>query len=157
MANINISELVEASTITSNDYVVIDNGSETKKAKATSLINFPIGYIYMSVDSTDPSTYFGGTWERIQNRFLLGAGSSYSAGSTGGEAAHTLTVDEIPSHNHTYTDRYNSETNRITLSGDSNKPVNSTSGSFTTGNSGGGQSHNNMPPYLVVYMWKRTA
>ena len=57
---------------------------------------FPIGSIYMSLSNTNPSTYFGGTWVQIKDRFLLGAGDSYSAGSTGGEATHTLTTQELP-------------------------------------------------------------
>ena len=68
----------------------------------TQLINaiYPVGSIYMSVNSTSPATLFGGTWQRIQDRFLLSAGSTYSAGATGGEATHTLTSGEMPSHKH---------------------------------------------------------
>lgn len=62
---------------------------------------YPVGAIYLSASSTSPASLFGGTWEQIQNRFLLAAGSSYSAGSTGGAAAVTLTTSQIPSHNHT--------------------------------------------------------
>lgn len=57
---------------------------------------YPVGSIYMSVNSADPSTLFGGTWERIQDTFLLAAGESYAAGDTGGEAEHTLTEQELP-------------------------------------------------------------
>ena len=60
---------------------------------------YPIGALYMSTNSTDPSSIFKfGTWERIEDCFLLAAGSQYSPGSSGGEATHTLTEDEIPSH-----------------------------------------------------------
>ena len=55
----------------------------------------------MSVNSVSPATLFGGTWSRISDRFLLAAGSSYSAGSTGGEASHALTTAEMPGHTHT--------------------------------------------------------
>ena len=121
---------------------------------------YPVGSIYMSVSADDPGALFGGTWERIQDRFLLAAGDSYAAGATGGEATHTLTVDEMPSHYHgiglattapeaanfglTQTAAFQ---NRVIVSGNQ---------SNTWGN-GGGQAHNNMPPYLAVYMWKRTA
>ena len=119
---------------------------------------YPVGSIYLSVNSTNPSTLFGGTWQRIQDVFLLAAGSQYSAGSTGGEAEHTLTMNEVPSHNHSATfsiadgisfDNYYAlvETRRVL----SNKYQ------TTTSNTGGNQPHNNMPPYLVVYMWQRTA
>lgn len=61
---------------------------------------YPVGSIYMSVDNTSPASFLGGTWERIKDRFLLGSGDSYSNGATGGESSHTLTVAEMPSHNH---------------------------------------------------------
>lgn len=64
---------------------------------------YPVGSIYMNVNSTSPATLFGGTWEQLKDRFLLGAGDSYAAGDTGGSASHTLTTDEMPSHNHTFT------------------------------------------------------
>ena len=61
---------------------------------------YPVGSIYMSVNATDPARLFGGTWERIKERFLLGAGDTHTAGSTGGEFEHKLTVDEMPKHTH---------------------------------------------------------
>lgn len=115
---------------------------------------YPIGSIYMSVNSTSPGALFGGTWERLENRFLLGAGGDYTAGATGGEEQHTLTVSEIPSHNHeiaastlgtAFGSRYIQPSDGANNSSDETK--------YT----GGGQPHNNMPPYLAVYMWKRTA
>ena len=102
----------------------------------------------MSVNSTSPATLFGGTWEQIQDTFLLSAGSTYTAGDTGGEATHTLTVDEIPSHNHSYSA---STTNSNHSGGDGYHYLAQNYGT-TTGNTGGGLAHNNMPPYLVVYM-----
>ena len=116
-----------------------------------------MGAIYLSTSSTSPQALFGGTWERIQGRFLLCAGGGYAAGSTGGEASHTLTVNEIPSHSHvassykTQVDRAGySEYEAMTASGNYPAPV-------ATGAAGGGQAHNNMPPYLAVYAWKRVA
>ena len=61
---------------------------------------YPIGSVYISVTSSNPSELFGGTWERIQDTFLLAAGNTYTAGSTGGAANITLTTNQIPSHNH---------------------------------------------------------
>lgn len=62
---------------------------------------YPIGSIYMSVSNVSPSTLFGfGEWEQVKDSFLLGAGDTYAAGATGGEATHTLSVDEMPSHTH---------------------------------------------------------
>ena len=57
---------------------------------------YPVGSIYMSVNSTSPADLFGGTWEQIKDTFLLAAGDTYSAGSTGGETEGWLTIDEIP-------------------------------------------------------------
>ena len=150
--------------------------SETyTKSETNTLVNgiigtiYPVGSIYMSVNSTSPETLFGGTWERLSNRFLVGAGATYSAGSTGGSATHshttgdhTLTIDEIPSHDHT-----------VLLRTDEGI-VSAMCLKYETGNSmpssiiydtGGGNAHNhgntssesNVPPYLAVYMWKRTA
>lgn len=59
---------------------------------------YPIGSIYMSVNSTNPSQIFGGTWEQIKDRFLLACGNTYSNGATGGEANHILTIAETPTH-----------------------------------------------------------
>lgn len=65
---------------------------------------FPIGSIYMNITNIDPSSYFGGVWERLKDRFLLAVGDTYTtAGATGGEATHTLSVAEMPSHTHTFT------------------------------------------------------
>lgn len=114
---------------------------------------YPVGSIYISVNSTNPSTLFGGTWEQLKDRFLLGAGDTYNAGITGGEANHKLTINEMPSHKHNM--RYGA-----TAGGNGTGYV--FSGTDGTGSAamdaaGGNQPHNNMPPYLVAYMWKRTA
>lgn len=115
---------------------------------------YPIGSIYMSVNNVSPASFLGGTWERIQDRFLLGAGSSYSAGSTGGEASHTLTVDEMPSHNHGLKGK--GEGNQEdTIEARANWGEWISAG--TTLSTGGSQAHNNMPPYLAVYIFKRIA
>ncbi len=144
---------------------------------------YPVGHIYFSVSPENPSTLFGGTWERIEDTFLLASGSSYSAGATGGEATHMLTTNEMPSHFHQ---------ERFPFDGDSVRPVGSTvneglgftatsketsanykylTGSIAfssastskpvypviTSSAGSGAAHNNMPPYLAVYVWKRVS
>lgn len=116
---------------------------------------YPVGSIYMSVNPTSPTTLFGGTWEQIKDTFLLSAGDTYAPGSTGGEAEHTLTVSEMPSHSHNIrTQGTETEQNAITYT--SQKSRLAGYGTLIQ-NSGGGQPHNNMPPYLTVYMWKRIA
>ena len=92
--------------------MVFSTGAQVNPSNQTicNLI-YPVGSIYMSVNSTSPETLFGGTWSQLKDRFLLGAGDTYTAGNTGGAASqsytpagsvggHTLTVDEIPSHAH---------------------------------------------------------
>lgn len=132
---------------------------------------YPVGSIYMSVNSTNPTNLFGGTWEQIQGKFLFGMDSSYPAGSTGGEITHKLTWNEMPGHYHEglyYS--YQDTKNLITLNGGTvsyHIPWGSSSyagdyGAGTgekeliTGTAGSGEAHNNMPPYLSVYIWKRT-
>lgn len=135
---------------------------------------YPVGSIYMNVNSTNPGTLFGGTWEKIQGKFLLGMSSSYPAGSQGGEARHTLTTEEMPSHGHNPANQsgyYGFITNSSKAFEVGDMGVQSGSGrhypyspvifdisrNSLTGNTGGGSSHNNMPPYLSIYIWKRTA
>lgn len=119
---------------------------------------YPIGSIYLTVDPTfDPSVTFGGTWEQIKDRFLLASGDTYSSGATGGEATHTLTTNEIPSHSHAYTIPSNQSTGSGLKYSPQGDPDTITFGTTQTENMGGGAAHNNMPPYLVVNVWKRTA
>lgn len=115
---------------------------------------YPVGSVYISVNSTNPASLFGGTWTQIKDRFLLACGSTYKAGATGGEATHTLTIAEMPSHNHTWGWKKSAASgNNAWDSAGSDKTGTS---SDIIGNTGGGKPHNNMPPYLAVYMWKRT-
>lgn len=118
---------------------------------------YPVGSIYLSVNDTDPATLFGGTWERIGGRFLIGADDTYAAGSTGGEAEHTLTIDEMPKHNHSL-DNYNTAAGNTTpyMTVQAQSKV-GYGGNVQTLNTGGGKPHNNLPPYLSVYMWKRVS
>ncbi len=123
---------------------------------------WPVGSIYMSINSTDPGALFGGVWERIEGRFLLGASSKYAAGTIGGEADHQLTVAEMPSHVHGYNLHYGGVgTSRDDIS--NGKIAGATYGASTGGRvyydnmhgAGGDKAHNNMPPYLAVYIWVR--
>ena len=132
---------------------------------------YPVGSIYMSANATSPASFLGGSWERIQGRFLLAASSSYTAGSTGGEATHTLTEAELPEISGTFggTSSGNAWGVLGTSSGVFSRsdpipaPTNTEKSSTSTRNAtvsmsfGSGQAHNNMPPYLAVYVWKRTA
>lgn len=149
---------------------------------------YPVGAIYMSTVSTNPATLFKiGNWEALPaGRVLLAQGTStwgvnYSAGSTGGEDKHTLTINESAPHNHTgsATTSGSTHTHALTMQASHGKSGNGGVPRFSDGdiwsgyktqnlsaagehshaitinNSGGGQAHNNMQPYLSVYMWKR--
>lgn len=129
---------------------------------------YPVGSIYLSVNTVDPSSIFGGTWERLKDRFLLGGGDTYMVGNTGGEATHTLTLDEMPLHSHGFLDYWGTtydanlaqtKRNCVSVNGDgTGLDAGAAANSRTkTADTGGGRAHNNMPPYLVVNMWKRTA
>ena len=119
----------------------------------------PVGSYYWSSESTDPSTLFGGTWEQVKDRFVLAAGDSYAVGATGGEATHTLSYNEMPAHNHTQYVTANKNSGGTAIRQD--YVTDSTGLSLypqcDTGMAGGGLPHNNMPPYIVSYCWKRTA
>lgn len=175
--------LVDTYTVTYNDSTTqtftVTNGKAGNIDNMGAVLDkvYPVGAIYMSVVNTSPATLFGGTWEQIQGKFLLGADSTYTAGSTGGEATHTLTSDEMPTHNHALADDIDSKVAHswgwgLYNDSDVYAPVAVTQGAAgedtnylcsrqgvwtKTANAGGGQAHNNMPPYLSVYMWKRTA
>lgn len=152
----------------------------------------------MSFNPTNPADLFGGTWEALaEGRVLIGANDSYPVGSVGGEATHTISVDEMPTHNHGGTFQGSGSTNSVNISGSfgyfrGDSEV-YTSGVFSNGglvsnkgytgsswingrrvnmssdhshtfsvsgninSNGSNQPHNNMQPYLAVYMWRRTA
>lgn len=126
---------------------------------------YPVGAIYMSVNNTSPSTLFGGTWVQLTDTFLYATSTTADTGTTAptgqGEATHTLTTDEIPSHSHKANIGVKWLKNSATAS--SSNHVTNWSNHYDTeignnsANTGGGLPHNNMPPYMKVYMWKRTA
>lgn len=118
---------------------------------------YPIGAVYISMNSTNPGTLFGGTWEQVRGKFLLGVSDDYPAGSSGGESEHTLTTEEIPDHTHRY--NYTGQSDTVGTGAFKIVDPNGTSNMYTgtsTSNCGG-QAHNNMPPYLAVYIWYRTS
>lgn len=124
------------------------------------LMAHPIGSIYSSTAATSPADLFGGTWERIKGVFIWGIDDDEAAGVTGGEKEHTLTVDEMPSHNH-YQKKFwgtaGSGGVAYTAAQELTEAHEYASNIDTTRTSGDGQSHNNMPPYYGAYVWRRTA
>ena len=146
---------------------LIVNSITTNSTNGLLDLVYPVGSIYMSVNSTSPATLFGGSWEQIKDKFLLSSGDTYTNGDTGGEATHLLTAAEsgMPNHYHNYgyTDAsacrptYTADSNWMTILnhvGNNGQGY----GSVRTQNSGAKNAtsaHNNMPPYLVVNVWKR--
>lgn len=119
---------------------------------------YPVGSIYMSLNGTDPKLLFGGTWERIMDCFLLGAGGKYANGTTGGEETHTLTVNEMPSHTHKISFYGGTQYQENAAYAEQYAMTYAESNFYRdTSYTGGNWPHNNMPPYLAVYMWHRTA
>lgn len=114
---------------------------------------YPVGSIYLAYNHTDPATLFGGTWTRIQNAFLWATTSTGTIGQTGGEQTVTLTEAQLPSHSHgsVYSQH---------AAGTKNAAWYTTAGSsiaYGPVETGDGQAHNNMPPYIQVSVWRRTA
>lgn len=132
---------------------VIENGDNISIG-----IKFPIGYIYLSTSSTNPSAYFGGTWQRISNgKVLVGVDENdpdFNAPNlTGGEKTHTLNIDEMPSHNHSLPGRLvNTDGSGIVRELAGQDSANNNSSSY---NAGGNQPHNNLQPYFTCYIWEK--
>lgn len=130
------------------------------KEAGTSLFDliYPVGAVYISMNNTSPATLFGGSWTKVEGKFLLGTSSTYPTGSSGGEETHTLSVAEMPSHNHNfYLQRGSNTAERTALLEWATSSQVSGWKAWQTDSTGGGQAHNNMPPYLAVNMWYRTA
>lgn len=134
---------------------------------------YPVGIIINLTIPTNPKDLFGiGEWEQIKGRFLFGVDDSHAAETTGGEAEHTLNINEMPLHTHSqlvsgysgwpegtscsYVLNWDTSTdvilNKSTSLTTFSHLAHGDTGIITNGNS---QPHNNMPPYLAVYMWKR--
>ena len=143
------------------------------------LDSYPIGSFYISANSTSPAERFGGDWERVTGQFLFGTDTTendpgtYPAGSTGGEAEHLLTGAEsgqkaltnVGSHHHPAYFRRMTANSYVTSGGaivwgssaNNNGTWNTNDATISISASNASSAHNNMPPYLAVYVWKRVA
>lgn len=160
-------------------------GSLTVGGRTLLDLLYPVGALYLSTAATDPGTVLGGTWQRIQDRFLLAAGESYAAGSTGGQAQRTLTAQQLPSHTHAvkgytgaeqlthdhslpnivqggsgsgaYAESWGGGSGSRSLYTDTVSSTHSHSIDLVSQAAGGGQAIDMMPPYLAVYVWQRVS
>jgi microcystin-dependent protein len=163
----------------------ITNANITDKRNITSLAlkSYPVGSIYINTINTNPTNYFGGTWVAFgTGRTLVGVDTSQTefdtVEETGGAKTHTLTTSEMPSHTHiqdshrhttwqhtngtTFLADINGTGSTVaglglTFSATTNPQMQTGSVTATNQNTGGGSAHNNLQPYITVYMWKRTA
>lgn len=179
-----VKKITDVAESTTADTVFIKSGSDIKQISMANLLTqiypdiemaalkkqMPIGYTFVwsqtSGTDVDLSTaekvaahYGFGTWEQVKDRFLLGAGDTYTAGATGGEAAHTLTVEELPAHTHVAF-AYGNTSIQGGGTDQNYKAIKTSTFDGTqksTGSSGNNATHNNMPPYFAVYIWRRIA
>lgn len=141
---------------------IVKNGVEYGRG-GNDLLNliYPVGSIYISTSSTfNPQTAWGGTWRKTADgRCLIGANETYPLGSTGGEATHLLTQNEMPKHSHNTVNKYilanDTDGGKVYFKSGTDSTV--TQSARTTDEIGGNQPHNNMQPYLAVYIWERIA
>lgn len=113
---------------------------------------YPVGSIYMNINSTNPTDLFGGVWEQIKERFMLGCGNTHTVGTTGGEFTHTLSYSEMPSHQHDILYSEDSNGNIVGnkwLSQASTGADGKNYWSRLTVAAGGSQPHNITPPTLL--------
>lgn len=120
---------------------------------------YPVGAIYMSVNNVNPSTFLGGTWVawgsgRVPVGVNTSDGNFNTVEKTGGASTHTLTVQQMPSHQHAVM--------YVPITAGSGNvqaglPTSQSGYAASSEAVGGGQAHNNLQPYITCYMWKRTA
>ncbi|MGJ0022735.1 DUF859 family phage minor structural protein [Streptococcus dysgalactiae] len=127
---------------------------------------YPVGAIYISISSSNPSYTMGGTWQRFANGKTLVGVDEYdidfnSPNRTGGEKAHQTTVEEMPSHAHQFNTEAAGSPIALGWENGNNSAMRAKLGNYTMGlpttSVGGNKPHNNLQPYITVYMWRRTA
>lgn len=117
---------------------------------------YKVGDIFITTNEENPADRFGGTWEKLPDEtFLMTSSSNYAVKSTGGENEHTLTINEIPSHKHTFGIAPQNDNGSYVIPY-GGKRFSDTAQAITS-DVGGGQPHNNMPKFYAVYIWIRVA
>ena len=140
-----------------------------RKCKLNVLGGYEIGDVFLSFNSVSPAERFGGVWEKLEDRMLLGASSKYPVGNMGGVDEVSLTHSQNGPHRHketAVTDIYHDDSTQYPYFLPSAKRGYTNSSSialcdgyemYHTLKSGEGQPHENMPPYIAIYMWERVA
>ena len=173
-ANIKASAAIDATkiangTVSNTEFQHLNGVTSALQTQINNI--YPVGSIYMNAtNSTNPNTLLGfGTWVRFgQGRMVISQQDSNSrwnsAEETGGFESITLTESQIPSHRHSQATQtapeveyYGGAETVITEFRDTSLAPGGTYGTYYTGYTGSGGSHDNMPPFITVYMWKRTA
>lgn len=151
------NEIPTINTENSQVNVTVGDGLkiENNELKVDKTVIYPVGSIYMSTENTSPASMFGGTWEQIKDKFLLSAGDAYSAGSTGGEASHMITQTEMARINLPFSTEAGSSPNKSMLNSNSVWTYGKTPIFLDFERNGAQTPLSLMPPYLVVYCWKR--
>lgn len=162
MANIILPQVAIKNQLSGGENFLIETNGEIQRVAAdivgTNIKAYPVGSIYMSVNSTSPAQLFGGTWTQLKDRFLLGAGDSYSNGATGGQSTIALTESDLPRGTMIFDNT--AKTTGWSCGAWSNVHGQSADWYAMPKSQTANQTYTyptNMPPYLVVYMWKRTA
>lgn len=146
--------------LTKEEYIAGETGGTVNLSLLLEAV-YPVGAVYMSMSNIEPSVLFGfGTWQKIEDTFLLASGPKYTLGSTGGEETHTLTVDEMPNHGHNFYRHQLWRNEEDSVASDIDAGYGASNKTLDiylddTSLAGGDQSHNNMPPYLTINMWQR--
>ena len=130
-------------------------------AMADVIACYPIGSVLITTTNTNPGTIIGGTWTAIEGKFLLAQSNSHPAGETGGAETVTLAVNQIPQHTHNMANWLRGDASSSGSPGWTGYALKAQAHGLSeivnTMPTGGGQAHNNMPPYVAVYVWERTA
>lgn len=133
--------------------ITMDKLADAVKTTINTVIKsiYKVGDYFITHNAEDPAKRFGGQWELVKDKFLIGAGGDYEILSEGGEKEHTLTTEEMPRHVHKinnlqlFWDHWNS--------GSQGEGARGNGGETWTEATGGDKPHNNMPPYKAVYIW----
>ena len=164
----NVQGALDALYVSANNYAAYETRLAALEAKVPDEI-YPVGSIYIGVNNTNPGTLFGGTWTSFgTGKTLVGVDTSQTefdtVEETGGEKTHTLTIAEMPNHDHgnniPFSGTACSGCGWLLLQRADYTAASQTVSYMRSGNSlstGGGGAHNNLQPYITVYMWKRTA